>query len=111
MIDLSEIGEPITAVPEHLRNEHVTYWLLFREWGVLDALDCAQELLERDGWAPEFHDEYEYFFRKDTHSVVLHIDTAPEGWIATRSPSGDVYEGPKWPAEYKGKVIIEVWRV
>ncbi|MFO7975589.1 MAG: hypothetical protein R6V12_13240 [Candidatus Hydrogenedentota bacterium] len=111
MIDLSEIGEPITAVPKHLRNEHVTYWLLFREWGVFDALDCAQKVLEREGWAPEFHDEYEYFFRKDTHSIFLHVDTDPEGRITTRCSSGEIYEGPKWPAEYKGKLILEVWRV
>jgi hypothetical protein len=110
MIDLSEIGEEIADIPEHLRNEHVVYWLLYRELGVVEALDRAQALFESSGWVSAFHDEYEYFLRKDPQAVFLHVDTEPEGWIATRRASGEEYQGPKWPEAYKGKLILEVWR-
>ncbi len=111
MIDLSEIGDELEDVPEHLRNEHVRYWLLFREWGLADVLERARALFEASGWVSEFHNEYEHFFRKDAHSVFLHVDTAPNSSITTRCPSGDVYEGPKWPETFRGKRILEVWRV
>ena len=60
MVDLSEIGEKISDIPEHLRSEHVAYWLLYRDWGVLDALERARALFESSGWTSELHDEYEF---------------------------------------------------